>query len=318
MDMQTPDLRRFSVALFSSVMGLSGFTLMAVQAVQVLHYPAIISQAAAVISIGAFLFITAGFILKILFCRESVAEELNNPVILAFSGCIPVSFLLIATILSVFHLPLVNVVWWAGTVLQVLVTFYCLAFWVNSDIDLQYATPAWLIPVVGNLIVPFGGRGIVSQPFLEFFFSIGFFFWIILTPILLYRIIFCDQLKENLRPLLFIFIAPPAIAVVSYLSIFGDHYDFFVTLLYNVGLAFTFLTLVLYKKFIHLKFYTSSWAFIFPSAVMTTASIKMYAHYGYAFYFYLSHVLFMGICFVMLWITRQILKMILCRRVENR
>jgi len=44
-----------------------------------------------------------------------------------------------------------------------------------------------------------------------FFFSLGLFFWPVLTAILFYRLIFHGSLPERFMPLCFIFIAPPAV-----------------------------------------------------------------------------------------------------------
>ncbi|MFX4155809.1 C4-dicarboxylate ABC transporter, partial [Aliarcobacter butzleri] len=75
--------------------------------------------------------------------------------------------------------------------------------------------PAWFIPIVGNLIVPLAGVGIVDNTILYFYFSIGIFFWINLFAIILNRIIFHNQFAPKLKPTHFILIAPPAIGFIS-------------------------------------------------------------------------------------------------------
>ena len=234
-------------------------------------------------------------------------EELKHPVKLVFFGAIAVSFLLVATILGNLHIPGAAIIWWMGTILELLVTCYCLSFWINNEMKLQHATPAWMIPIVGNLIIPFGGVGIVPIPVLMFFFNVGIFFWIILLPILINRIIFHGPVAEQFMPTLFILIAPPAAGLIAYLNINGNQLDFFGTMLFNIALIFTILIFSMYKNFIGKKFYISAWAYTFPLAAMTVATQVMFAHTHFIFYAYLAQALIVVTTIVVLWVFYQTL-----------
>lgn len=287
-------IKNFGVPLFAVNMGLAGATLMYLRAAYVLGYPMFIAYVLAAISIGVFVLITVSYSIKFIKYKDAVIEELNHPVKSVFFGAVAVSFLLVATILVKLHLPFAHFTWWIGTGLELAVTCYSLSFWINSDMQLQHATPAWMIPIVGNLIVPFAGVDIVGTPVLMFFFSIGVFFWITLIPMLINRIIFHGPIAEHFLPTLFILIAPPAAGLIAYLNVNGGTVDFFGAMLYNVALFFTLLLVLMYKKFIGMKFFISCWAFIFPLAAMTVATQIMYAQFGLGFYNVLSHILIMA------------------------
>lgn len=300
-------LRNFAVMLFASVMGLSGLTLMYLRATNVLGYPKIIGEVFAGITIFVFAIVTVVFIAKWIMHKDTVLEELGHPVKSVFFGAIAVSFLLIATILGNLHIPGNEVIWWIGTVLELLVTCYCLSFWINHDMQLQHATPAWMIPIVGNLIVPFGGVGIVPIPVLMFFFSVGIFFWIILLPILINRIIFHGPIAEPFMPTLFILIAPPAAGLIAYLNIDGNSLDFGSTMLFNIALIFTIVLFSMFKNFIGKTFYISAWAYTFPLAAMSVATQVMFVHTGFVFYYYLAQVLMVVSTVIILWVFYQTL-----------
>jgi len=298
-------LRNFAVMLFASVMGLSGLTLMYLRATNVLGYPKIIGEILAAITILVFALVSVAFLVKCLLHIDAVLEELRHQVKSVFFGAIAVSFLLIATIMGNLAIPGAAAIWWLGAVLELFVTCYCLGFWINNDMQLQHATPAWMIPIVGNLIVPFGGVGIVPIPVLMFFFSVGIFFWLILLPILVNRIIFHGPVAEPFLPTLFILIAPPAAGLIAYLNINGNHLDFFGNMLFNIALIFTLLIFSMYKIFLGKKFYISAWAYTFPLAAMTVATQVMYAHTQFVFYAYLAQGLIAVTTIIILWVFYQ-------------
>ena len=67
--------------------------------------------------------------------------------------------------------------------------------------------------------------------------------------------------------------------------------DFFAHILYSLGLFFTILVFTMYKNYINIKFFISWWAFTFPMASITLATILMYELTSYWFYGLLSYIL---------------------------
>ncbi len=97
-----------------------------------------------------------------------------------------------------------------------------------------------------------------------FFFSLGMFFWIILTAILFNRIIFHGMLAQKFLPTLAIFIAPPAVAMLGYLNINGGEFDLFAQFLLNIALTFALLLFVLAKNFYKITFSSRGGLLLFP------------------------------------------------------
>jgi tellurite resistance protein len=157
--------------------------------------------------------------------------------------------------------------------MQTFFTFYTISFWINKNLELNHSNPAWFIPIVGNVLVPVAGAGLVDTSLLMYYFATGMFFWVILTAILINRIIFHHQLAGKFMPTLFIFIAPPAIGFIAYVKMNGGEFDMFASFLYNLALFFTFLLFFMYKNFVGLKFFISWWAFTFPLTAITIASM---------------------------------------------
>ena len=121
-----------------------------------------------------------------------------------------------------------------------------------------------------------------------FFFSLGIFFWIILTAILFNRIIFHGMLAQKFLPTLAIFIAPPAVAMLGYLRINNGEFDLFAEILLNIAVIFTLILFALAKNFYKIKFFISWWAFTFPFAALTLALLVAYEKTSILLYYFLG------------------------------
>lgn len=141
--------------------------------------------------------------------------------------------------------------------------------------------------MVGNILVPIAGVHHAPIDISWFFFSIGLFFWPILTAIIFNRLIFHGSLPDRFMPTLFIFIAPPAVGFISWFGLVGE-VDAFARVLYFIGLFFTLLLASQIRYFTRLKFFLSWWAYSFPIAAITIATLLMAKETGLAFYTWLG------------------------------
>jgi tellurite resistance protein len=188
---------------------------------------------------------------------------------------VTVSLLLLSV--TTLHLaPAVSrVLWVAGASLHLAYTLYALSTWIHkSDVDIRHISPAWFIPVVGNILVPVAGVTHAGPDINWFFLSIGLLFWVVLFTIIVYRVIFHHPLPDRLLPTLFIMIAPPAVGFISYVKLTGN-LDGFGRLLYFNALFLTLLLFLQLPRFLRLPFYLSWWAYSFPLAAMAVATLLM-------------------------------------------
>lgn len=284
-------LPHFPVSYFSVVMGLAGFTIVLQKAETFLNAP----RGASLISLGC---ATVLFVLMLVFYGmkiwqrfDFVRKELRHPVKLHFFPTISISLLL----LSVAYLPLSNEIsgyfWMTGVVLHSALMLFTLHAWMHWDIfKPQHMNPAWFIPAVGNILVPIVGVVHAPVELSWFYFSVGFYFWIILSTIFFLRIFFHEPLTQKLLPTLCILIAPPSVGLIAYVQLIG-RVDVFASMLYNIALAMTILLLSQGYLFVRLPFYLSWWAYSFPIAAIGIASVHMYhatttPMYKYLFIFF--------------------------------
>lgn len=273
-DTNSSRLQYFPVMMFAVIMGFSGITLAYKKASEVFLLPEIIYQTLSYITACLAVIIALIYIIKLFKYPGEVKKEIKHPVRVNFFAAISISILLLSTVFHEYEniaFPLFVI----GAGLQTFFTFYTITYWLNKNIELAHSNPAWFIPVVGNIIVPIAGDGFADIYLLDFFFSLGIFFWIILTAILFNRIIFHGMLVQKFLPTLAIFIAPPSVGMLSYLKLQGA-YDMFAVILFNVALTFGLILLALIKNFYKIKFFISWWAFTFPMAALTMAIITVY------------------------------------------
>lgn len=282
-------LKNFPIMMFAIVMGLSGLSLVYLKASEILGFPHMLALVLVGLDTLVFVVILLFYLAKIVKYPQDVKLEFTHPVRSNFFAAFSISLLLFSIIFGELHINIAPYLWYMGAAIQAFMTFYCLSFWINKSIDIKHSNPAWLIPVVGNVIVPLGGAGFINGDVLNYFFVVGIFFWIVLLPILINRIVFHQQLAQKFLPTLFILIAPPAVGMVSYVKM-GHSFDVFAMGLYDIALFFALLLLFMYKNFLNLKFFISWWAFTFPVAAMSIASMVAYKKSGYLFYEIFSYL----------------------------
>ncbi len=295
-------LENFPIMMFSIIMGLSGLSIAYQKASHLFHFTRIIPNFLA--GLTSFLFVTIAiiYIIKYLKYPDEVKQEFSHPVRINFFAGIPISLLLMSIMYGEINVQAATVLWWMGMSLQAYLTLHTISFWINRNLEIQSSSPAWFLPIVGNVLVPIGGIDIVNRDFLMYFFAVGIFFWILLLTIILNRIIFHKLLAQKFMPTLFIFIAPPAVGTISYVKVTGE-FDLFASFLFNIALFFTLLLLFMYKNFIKLEFFISWWAFIFPLTAMTTAAILAHHMTGSVFCYYASIGLLILATCVMLFVA---------------
>ena len=283
-------LQFFPIMMFAIVMGLAGLTLVFKKVSEALYLPSVIYTIMMIGTTIIFFIITFMYLKKIMKHKEEVKKEFSHPIRINFFAASSISILILSMVYKNTIDPIAQIFFIIGAIFHIFFTFYTIKFWINNNLEMQHSNPAWFIPIVGNLIVPIAGKGFVDDSILYFYFSIGIFFWIILFSIILNRIIFHNQFAPKFMPTLFILIAPPAIGFISYIKLTGS-LDFFAQILFNLGLFFTILVFVMYKNFINIKFFISWWAFTFPMAAVTLATVLMYDLTQKWFYGLLSYIL---------------------------
>lgn len=296
-------LAHYPVPLFAIVMGTSGLAIAWKKAGHVLGLPAEIGLALQWWALALFVMIALGYLAKLSQHMDAVKKEFAHPIRLNFFPAISICLLLLAVAFAESLPGLAQGMWMVGAALHLCFTVIVMSSWIHhARYDIKHANPAWFIPVVGNVIVPVAGVAFAPVGISWFFFSIGLVFWIVLLTIVMYRLFFHEPLPERLTPTLFILIAPPAVAFIAWLKLNGGQVDAFAQILYNVALFLTLLLAANALRFFRLRFFLSTWAYSFPLAAITIATLIM-AEQGSAFHVGLAWLLLTVLSIVLLLLT---------------
>ncbi len=268
-------LAHFPITLYGSVMGLCGLAIAYLRATAILDWPSVIGQVILYVTAVWFVILTLLYVAKLSRYPHRVAEEFNHDVKVNFFPAISISLLLLA--IGFVHLRpgLAAVLWWIGMPLHLIYTMRILHEWITRDLHVHSFNPAWFIPAVGNILVPVAGVDIANKELSWFFFSGGLFYWVALFAIVLYRVFFHDPLPKKLIPTLAIMLAPPAVGFIALYKLTGSFGDFH-RVLYMMALFTFLLLLTMVNRFRKTPYFVSWWAYTFPLAAISIATMLYY------------------------------------------
>ncbi len=289
-------LRNFHITFFAIVLGMAGFSL-AVQKVGGQDgagiLPVLETPATVLLYVTIALFVLVGLIYAAKLVRhpDTLAKEFNHPVKINFFPLIAKVLLVLSVAYLDRNMQVSFYLWSAGTFLQFVASIVIISIWIrHTHFKVEHMTPGWFIPIVGSLIVPIAG---VPHGFIEiswFFFAVGLVFWIALFTIVMYRMFFHSPIPDRLLPTLFILFAPPAIAFIAYAKLAGlmgpdgTGLDAFARIMYYFSLFMFILILFKVQILARINFFLSWWAYSFPLAAKTLATVAMLHMTHSAFY----------------------------------
>lgn len=285
-------LKNFPISFFSVSLGLFGITLAWQKAEEILQFQYSISSILLLISLLITGVISIVYVAKMILHFSDVKKEFRHPIKINFFPIISKLFIIGSIIFLGLNMTVSKYLWWIGVVAQFAFTIIIMSYWIRHDkFEIHHINPSWFIPVVGSIMIPIAGIKHFSAELSWFFFSLGFFWWFILTTLVVNRMIFHKPIPNKLIPTLFILFAPPIIGFISLTKLLGESNPFG-NMLYYFGLSLFILIIFQFKLFSKLKFYLSWWAYSFPIAALTIGTLLMFHESGMFFFKILSWVLF--------------------------
>ena len=224
------------------------------------------------ISIGALLLglVTFGSIVLHQFQKGALRETFENPQLRVLPACLTVGLMLLSALLAP-HMPrLANAMIWIAALGHFLLLAWLINGWFRGGLALEIISPVWFIPVVGNIVVPVGAIASGEVMLAWFGFSVGIVLWLMLLPIVFFRLIHGKRMPDEFESAQMVLVAPPAIGSVSWSLLAGDQAVVPGVVLLSVAF-FLMLTMVpMVLRVISRPFVPANWAFGFPLAALST------------------------------------------------
>jgi len=285
-------LKNFPISFLAICLGLIGFTLAWQKAEGILKLPFTISNYLLYFSILIIVILSTVYLLKLIKYPNEVKKEFSHPIKLNFYPIIAKLFLISSIIYLAINIDASKYLWWIGVIIQFIFTIIIMSAWIrHNKFEIHHINPSWFIPVVGCIIIPIAGVKHFSPELSWFFFSIGLFWWLILTTIVINRVIFHHPIPNKLVPTFFILFAPPIIGFIALTKLLGG-LNPFGNMLYYFGTFMFILILFQFKMFSKIKFYLSWWAYSFPMDALAIGTLLMYHETGLQFFRIASWIIF--------------------------
>jgi len=312
-------VKNFAPSWFASVMGTGILAMTSLFYSRYIPFLKNLSYVLFYFNIILFFVLLIPWILRWIFFRKEALNDLEHPVLSNFYATIAIGMLVLAADFIVIgkNMEIGEIFWFTGTLATIffgILTPYLM--FKGEHVKLDHINPAWFIPPVGLIVIPIAGSLIIPHVsgmarefviFLNYFgWGSGFFIYLALLAIAMYRFILHHPLPNTLAPTIWINLGPIGAGTVALVnltknsSFIAVKEPFFVFgfLFWGFGIWWVIMAIAMtihYIKRLKLPYAMSWWAFTFPLGAYVAAShtisslfeIKLIDYIGFALYWLL-------------------------------
>ncbi|GAB6138071.1 TDT family transporter [Halanaerobaculum tunisiense] len=205
--------------------------------------------------------------------RKNFFEELENPVVASVSPTFAMGIMVLATYIIKFSYPLALYSWYGGIILHsLLIIFFSRRFLLNFSIKKVF--PSYFIVYVGLVVASVTAPAFNHFQLGQLIFWFGFISYMVLLPVVIYRVFWIKGIKKPALPTISIFTAPAGLCLAGYMNVFPEKNLLLVGWLILLTLVMATGVVIYLPKMIKVGFYPSFSAFTFPF-VITTIGLKL-------------------------------------------
>jgi C4-dicarboxylate transporter/malic acid transport protein len=297
-------IKNFAPSWFASVMGTG---ILAITSLFYSQYLPILKNVAIVLfyfNVILFFVLLTPWILRWILFRKDALADLKHPVISNFYATFAIAMLVLAADFIVIgkDMTMGVIFWFIGTFATIVFGVLTPYIMFNSEtVTLDYINPAWFIPPVGLIVIPIAGSLIIPQfsgmmqefvIFLNYFgWGAGFFIYLSLLAICVYRFILHTPLPNILAPTIWINLGPIGAGTVALVNLVENSAfmtvkePFFVFgfLFWGFGIWWVIMAIAMtlhYQRKLKLAYALSWWAFTFPLGAYVAASHSVSTLFG--------------------------------------
>ena len=297
-------IKNFAPSWFASVMGTG---ILAVTSLFYSNYLSFLKDVALILfyfNIILFFALLIPWILRwILFKKEALAD-LEHPIVSNFYATIAIGMLVLATDFIVIGKNIIvgEIIWFIGafsTIFFGSLTSYLM--FRGEHVKLDHINPAWFIPPVGLIVIPIAGGLLIPhfsglmQEFVIFLnyigWGAGFFIYLSLLAICMYRFILHHPIPNTLAPTIWINLGPIGAGTAALINlvnnssfiILKDPFFVFSLIFWGFGIWWVIMAIMMtihYIKTLKLPYAISWWAFTFPLGAYVAASHSVSIIFG--------------------------------------
>jgi exfoliative toxin A/B len=223
--------------------------------------------------------ISAVLLLLILFRKitypRQFLQELRHPVAGSLMPAFDMALMVISANIAVFCYKLGLILWTIAVIIHLLFLIIFLYFRLQ-EFNLNHMLPSWFIPPVGIVVAALTGNFIHNPLLIQNIFYGGFVLYLLLLPIMLYRIIFGDKIPDHNLPAFAAIASPASLCLAGYLAAFVHPNIHMVNFLLPLSLMMTVLVYISMFRInaFRIKFIPIYATFTFPLAMGANAILR--------------------------------------------
>ncbi|MBM7124539.1 dicarboxylate transporter/tellurite-resistance protein TehA [Dyella flava] len=263
-------------SFFGIVLGVVGLGSSWRVATRLWGLPSAIGECVMAVAASVWILLVAGYLSNWIRHRDAAMAEARHPIQCCFISLCPISTTLMGLVLLPYAHTLALLAWAAGSLGQLaFVVARAGGMW-RGERDITNITPILLLPTVaGNLISSIVAGALGLHAFGMLFLGIGFFSWLVIDSIILFRLWTGPAMPAELRPTLGIELAPPVVSCMAYLANTQGHVDLFAQATWGYGLFQLLVLCRLLAWIMKQPLSPSYWAFSFGLTALSTGALQM-------------------------------------------
>ncbi|MGX4600944.1 TDT family transporter [Faecalimicrobium sp. JNUCC 81] len=210
-------------------------------------------------------------IIKIFIDFKDILEKLKNPAIASVAPTFSMGIMILSTYINKLAPRLAVLIWSIGLILHIILILY-FTYKFIMKFDIKKVLPSYFVVYVG---IATGG---ITAPTYnlnklgEYLFWFGLISYIILLPIVLYRLFKVKDIPESALPTILILTAPANLCLAGYISSFKEKDILMIGFLGTLSILIFIGILVCLPKILKIKFYPSYSALTFPLVITAIAT----------------------------------------------
>lgn len=207
-------------------------------------------------------------LIKIVKYPKDIGNDLKNPVVASVFPTLSMGIMLLSTYIP--NKSIGFIIWIIGLVFHIgLIIWFTVTYLLKFNIKQVF--PSWFIVYVGIAVAGITGPNFNMASVGKMAFWFGFISYLILLPIVLYRLFKVKDIPEPALPTIAILAAPGSLCLAGYMNSFVEKNMAIVWLLLILSQLLYFLVLSKLPSLLRLKFYPSYSAFTFPLVISGVA-----------------------------------------------
>ncbi len=194
---------------------------------------------------------------------REIGKSLQNPVVASVFPALSMGIMVLSTYLKPYQPSLAFAMWIIGFLLHVILILWFTRRFVFS-FKIKQVFPSWFIVYVGIVVASVTGPAYKLAIVGQGAFWFGLVTYLVLLPIVIYRVVKVQEMAEQTLPTLAIFAAPASLLLAGYMNSFMVKNMALVWFLIVSSMVMYVAVMIMMFKLLRIDFYPSYSGFTFP------------------------------------------------------